>query len=284
VAGGPTLRSLQLTKELRRLRERADKTIDEVVEAIGISKSQLSRIETGKVTRIQEPVLRAILTQYGIAPERQNYLVQWAKEAARRGWWQSGAAADLQSEEWRTLVGLEQDASNINDLSTVVLYGLLQTRPYAEALLRAVNRGIPASEVEKLVDLRLRRQERVGHVDLWVILTEEVLLRPIGGQDVMDAQLKHLVELTEGPRTTIQILSLESGEHCGARGTYTVLGFEPAADLQVVYVEGNRLEACIEDPPQVDIYKRDYERLRAQALGPDESVRMLKNLLGKRPR
>lgn len=281
---GPTLRSLQFTRELRRLRERAGLTIDDVVGQVGISKSQLSRIETGKVTRIQVPVLRAILTQYAVSDERQAYLVQWAKEAANRGWWQSGSAAVLQSDEWRTLVGLEQDANYINDLSTLVLSGLLQTREYAQALLRAVNRGVPATEVEKLVELRLRRQGRVGELDLWVILTEEVLLRPIGGIDVWSAQVKHLIELTEGPRTVLQVLPLTSGEHPGARGPYVILGFDPEADLQVVYVEGNRLEACIEDSQQVEIYKRDYERLRAQAMGPEDSVRLMKQSLDKGPR
>jgi hypothetical protein len=99
----------------------------------------------------------------------------------------------------------------------------------------------------------------------------------------MKDQIMHLVELAERGDAVLQVLPLSSGEHSGARGAYSIMGFDPEVDLQVVYVEGNRLEACIEDSTQVDAYKRDYDRLRAQALGPDESTRLLKTL-GKGPR
>jgi hypothetical protein len=97
----------------------------------------------------------------------------------------------------------------------------------------------------------------------------------------MNDQLTHLINLADNGDAVLQVLPLSSGEHPGARGPFAILGFGPESDLQVVYVEGNRLEACVEDQHQVDIYKRDYDHLRAKALGPDETVRLLKTTLAK---
>jgi transcriptional regulator with XRE-family HTH domain len=276
MALSPTVRLKLLTLELRRLREDRGKTIEEVADHIGISKSALSRIENGLVG-VKLPVLRSLLQEYEVPDERQADLFVLAHETRQRGWWQT-AGGDLPSKEWRTLVGLEQEAASIDDYSGIVINGLLQTRDYTYHLLRGHRRNASADELKALVDLRMRRQQRVGHLDLWAILAEEVLIRSIGSPAIMREQLKHLLASAEHPRTVIQVLPLSAGEHVGLRGPFTVLGFEPPVELQAVYLEGNRWEVCIEDAAGVEPYRRDFELLRAKALDPDESLRMIARL------
>jgi hypothetical protein len=128
------------------------------------------------------------------------------------------------------------------------------------------------------VELRMRRQQRIGSLDLWVVIAEEVLLRPIGGPTVMPEQIDHLLATAERDRVVIQILPLSAGEHVGTRGPFTVIGFQPPVALQAVFLEGNRWDACIEDADTVEPYRRDFELLRAKALDPDESVRFISRL------
>jgi transcriptional regulator with XRE-family HTH domain len=281
MALSPTVRLKLLTLELRRLREERGKTIEEIAERVGISKSALSRIENGLVG-VKIPVLRSLLHEYEVPDGRQADLFALAHETRQRGWWQT-AGGDLPSREWRTLVGLEQEAASVNAFAGMVITGLLQTRDYAHAVLRSHRRKAPAEELKALVDLRMRRQHRVGQLDLWVILTEEVLLRPVGGPAVMREQLNHLLASAEHPRTVIQVLPVHAGEHVGLRGPFTVLGFEPPVELQAVYFEGNRWEACIEDAAGVEPYRRDFELLRAKSLDPDESLRLISRLNERNP-
>jgi transcriptional regulator with XRE-family HTH domain len=276
-AQSPTVRLKLLTMELRRLRDVSGKTIEEVAEHVGISKSALSRIENGLVG-VKTPVLRSLLEEYQAPPVLREQLHSLAADARQRGWWQT-AGGDLTSDVTRTLIGLEAEASDINTFSSIGLAGLVQTRGYARHLIRGTLHKPPPEELEEMVEVRLRRQERIGKLDLWTIITEEVLLRPVGGTDVMREQLQHLIELAQHARVDVQVLPLEAGEHVGQRGPFTVLRFDPPVELQAVYLEGNRWEACIEDAATVEPYQRDFELLRAKALDPDSSVTFIRRLI-----
>jgi transcriptional regulator with XRE-family HTH domain len=268
------VRRLQLAAELRRLRLSLNLTIDDVSAAVGISKSTLSRIENAQI-KVSLPILRGLLAVYQVDRERADSLEELAREARQRGWWTT-AGGDLPTPEWRTLVGLEAAATSIIDFSSIVINGLLQTRGYTEALLRGL--ALPIDDVAARTELRMRRQERLGQFDLWTVLAEEVLHRQVGGVDVMRAQLRHLVAMSEIPHVTVQVLPFDAGEHIGLAGPFTVFHFEPQATLTAVYLEGSHWEACLEDNSEVEPYRRDFDYLRAQALSPKESTERLHQL------
>jgi transcriptional regulator with XRE-family HTH domain len=267
---------------LRRLRAEKQLTIEEVADKAAISKSTVSRIENTQVG-VAIPVLRELLRVFEVDEAQRESLEELAKEASKRGWWQT-AGGDLSTRTWKTLVGLESGASHIHSFASVVVSGLLQTPAYATALIRSGDREASKDSVDMLVGLRMRRQERLGQMDYWAILAEEVLHRTVGGPKAMAEQLQHLVELADHPRNTIQVLPFRSGEHPGLRGPFTVLDIDPASGLSAVYLEGNRTEVMLELPSEVEPFKRDFSRLTAQALSPDESIQLITTLQeGLRP-
>jgi transcriptional regulator with XRE-family HTH domain len=273
MASSPTVRRLQLAAELRRLRLDLGRTIDEVVVDVGISKSTLSRIENAQIG-VSLPVLRGLLAVYRVDDTHKEPLEELAREARQRGWW-AAAGGNVPTPEWRTLVGLEAAATSISDFSSIVLNGLLQTREYAEAVLR----GMRLEEIDTRLSLRIHRQERISQFNsLWVVLAEEILHRRVGGASVMKQQLEHLVSLSQESRIEIQVIPFEAGEHAGLGGPFTLYGFEPYAPLSAIYLEGNRWEACLEDVSEVEPFRRDFNFLRAQALSPEKSIELLHDL------
>lgn len=272
----PTVRRRRLTAELCRLREVSGRTIDEIAGDVGVSKSSLSRIENGIVVpRI--PVLRGLLAVYGVTGEHAVWLEQLCRDAAKKGWWELAGSASMR-DATRTLIGLEGEATRINQFSINVLTGLVQVRSYAHAVLKTALPNARKDEIETLVETRIRRQERLGDARLWVILAEELFLRPVGGASAMREQIEHLVELTDSfPRATVQVLGREGGEHPGMSGPFTVMGFDPSTDPEVVYVEGNLWDAVIEDADIVGAYRNNFEILQATALSPaDSRARLLR--------
>jgi transcriptional regulator with XRE-family HTH domain len=264
-APSPTVRQRRLLAELRRLRDASGKTIDEVAEDIGMSRSTLSRIENGLVG-IKLPVLRALLAEYGVSAESAAQLEQLSKEAARRGWWQVAGPTD----PFKTLVGLEAEAAWINYFGPTLVIGLLQTEAYAQALLHAVMFDATEEEIDQALQLRLRRRERLEHLQLGIILAEEGLLRPVGGPAVMVEQIERLLDASADRGIDLQVLGKEAGEHVGLAGGFQIVGLNPAAP-EAVYIEGARWDACIEEPDQLLVYTRSFEKLRALALGPKDS-------------
>lgn len=223
---------------------------------------------------IKIPVLRELLRNYDVTDEKRDYLEQLNREAGQKGWWQSGGGT--LRDPTRTIISLEAEASYIDDYSATVINGLAQTRDYASAIVR---RGLPDDsdeDIETFVNYRIRRQERLPQLRLWLILAEETLLRPIGGRQVMKNQLRHLLNLSIQPRVDIQILGLDEGEHAALGGNFTIIGFDALSDPEAVYVEGQFWDACIEDEDRVAVYKRSFDLLRANAWGRKNRARSSK--------
>jgi hypothetical protein len=159
------------------------------------------------------------------------------------------------------------------------MLGLLQTEAYARALLRSIFPEVTREDLELATEYRIKRQARLADVRLWVIFAEEGLERPVGGPAVMREQLERLLDVADEPRVSIQLLAKESGEHPGMAGNFTIVGLGDRSPAEAVYVEGNRWDACVEDPDQVAAYVRAFDYLRAAALSFEESKSRLRRLV-----
>jgi transcriptional regulator with XRE-family HTH domain len=266
----PTVRHRRLGRELRRLREGAGLTIDEVATILECSDSKISRIETAHVRATPRDV-RDLLNIYGITGEQQVQLVQLAREARQKGWWHQ-AYGDLPVRE---LVGLEDEATSIRTYLEQLVPGLLQTEEYARAVLRAIHPDLELEEVEHSVELRMARQQLLSRSDppnLWAVLDEAVVRRQVGGVKVMKNQLERLVEDSALPNVTLQLLPFTLGEHTGMDGSFTIVGFPDPADRDVVYLESTANDLYLEDPKVIDRYGLLFNHLQAKALSPGESV------------
>jgi transcriptional regulator with XRE-family HTH domain len=274
---GPTVQRRRLGIELRRLREAAGKTIDEVAQVLECSDSKVSRIENGQVS-VSPRDVRDMLEFYRVGPERRDELVEFARTARKKGWWEAYTDTLVVP-----LVGLEVAARRILAYEAMVVHGLLQTEDYARALIRAHRPDIPAEQVERWVEFRLARQDLLTQdapPSLEVTLEECALRRPVGGRKIMRAQIQRLIEVSTLPPVTLRVLPLSVGEHAAMSGAFTVYRFDERTSPDVVYLEHTTSDLYVESPEQVERYSTAFERLRAAAMNPRRSASFLKALVG----
>jgi len=272
----PTVRRRRLGMELRRLREASALMIEDVAKHLECSMSRVSRIETGKsVARIRD--VRDMLDLYEVGDEAQReQLLTLAKEAQQRGWWteyESVLSAGLD-----TYVGLEASAASIRSFQTHLIPGLLQTEEYSRALIKVGRPTESPVNIDRMISLRRRRQAMLaeaGTLEMWAVLDEAVLRRPIGGHSVMRAQLARLLEADELPSVTIQVLPFTRGAHPGLGGAFTIIGFPDPTDLDVVYVDSPAGNIFLEKDKDVRRHTTWFDHLRAAALPPDESTEFI---------
>jgi transcriptional regulator with XRE-family HTH domain len=271
----PTIRRRRLGAELRRRRDAARITIDAVAERLECSASKISRIETGHTTATPRDV-RDMLTVYGIEGEEREELVQIAREARQKGWWHPYSAVLAGA-----YVGLEQAARSVRAYEQQVVPGMLQTEEYARAMIRAARPDFTVEEVDQRVRVRLNRQSLLTQddpIELWVVLDEAALSRPIGGDAVMRAQLERLVDVSELRHVTVQVLPFEAGAHAGMDGTFAILDFPEPSDPAVVYAENATGGLFLEKSEELRKYVFIFDHIRAAALRPEESVTLIARL------
>ena len=268
----PTVRGRKLASELRRLRTAAKLSADQVAAHLGEgwSQSKISRIEGAK-TKPSERNITEMLDLYGVDSALREALLRLTKDAWKRGWW-----TDYSDVFRGSYVALEDDAARIDEWSPQVVPGLLQTDEYAREVIRAGWRG-DESGVQRRVMARMTRKALLGRTDpaapeLTAILDEAVLCRPIGGRDVMRAQLHALLDAARRPNVTIRLLPFRAGSHAGLDGPFILLGFPEEIAPDVAYV-GTRIgDGYAEDAATVGDLRVDYENLKTAALPPEESL------------
>ncbi|MBU2670005.1 helix-turn-helix domain-containing protein [Actinoplanes bogorensis] len=272
----PTIRRRRLGVELRRHREAARVTIDMVAERLGCSTSKVSRIETGHTSASPGDV-SAMLDIYRVTDGIKQELVQIAREARQKGWWHpfstvlSGA-----------YVGLEAAARSLRTYESQVVPGLLQSEEYAIAMIRAARQGDRDLEIEQRVRVRMERQSLLiqdDPIDLWVVLDEAVVSRPVGGDEVMRDQLARLITAARLPNVTLQILPFAAGAHAGMDGTFSILEFEEEGDADVVFTENATGGLFLEKAEELSKYISIFETIRSTALLPEESIGMIEMLV-----
>ncbi|HBF79543.1 MAG TPA: transcriptional regulator [Streptomyces sp.] len=273
----PTVRRRRLGQELRRLREIKGMTAEEVAERLLVSQSKISRLENGRRSISQRDV-RDLCGVYEVEDHRVvDSLMQMAKDSRQQGWWH--AFGDI---PYSVYIGLETDAESLRVYEPQVVPGLLQTRSYAEAVISGALPEAPPSDIEKRVNVRARRQDRVNSTEqplrLWAVIDESALRRLVGGKQVMIEQLEHLIEQSHLPHVTVQVLPFEMGAHPGINGQYAILEFPDAADSSVVYIEGVTSDLYLEKANDVQRYSVMYEHLRAQALNVEQTREFISDI------
>jgi transcriptional regulator with XRE-family HTH domain len=278
--GGPTVQRLVLGSHLHRLRELRGITAEQAAEAIRGSHSKISRMEHGRVG-FKERDVADLLTLYGVTDgEERAALLNLARESNTPGWWH--AYSDILPTWLEPYVGLEAAASIIRTYQIQFVPGLLQTERYARALLRTGYPTVTDEEIARRSDLRLSRQEilsRPGAPQLWAVVDEGVLRRPIGGATIMREQIGHLLKMAEHPAVTLQVLPFGVGGHSGGGGPFTILRFaEP--DLQdVIYIEQLTSALYLDKAAEVDRYLEVMEQLCLQAEPAANTAKVLNQIL-----
>jgi len=210
--GSPTVRRRRLAAELRGIRESQGKSGDAVATALKWSPSKVSRYELAR-TSLKPQEVERLLDYYDITGSRRALLLELAKDAARRGWWEE--FSDSLSPDYQQFIGLEHEATAISIWHVEVVAGLLQTEAYARHIISSYNRVEPVAPgmIERLVRVRMQRQQvldRKPDLQLSVLFDESILRRRIGDERVMYEQLQRLVREGDRPNVTLQILPLDA--------------------------------------------------------------------------
>ncbi|MFI0421696.1 helix-turn-helix domain-containing protein [Spongiactinospora sp. 9N601] len=273
---GPTALRILLGSQLRRLREAKGISREEAGHLIRGSESKISRMELGRVG-FKERDVSDLLTFYGVEDEgARRPVMDLVLRANEPGWWHR--YNDLLPSWFQAYVGLEEAASRIRTYEVQFVPGLLQTKEYARAVITAGAATIGPHEIARRVDLRMERQrvlETDGGPFFWAVIDEAALRRPIGGADVMRAQLEHLLELMRQPNITIQVMPFSFGGHSAEGGAFSVLRFADSELPDVVYVEQLASALYLDKREDVDRYSEVMERLCAVSTTPEETVEIL---------
>jgi transcriptional regulator with XRE-family HTH domain len=277
---GPMALRIALGAHLRRLREASHITPAEAGDAIRATHSKISRLERGRSGAKQRDVAD-LLTLYGVTDEAERETVlELARQAGAPGWWQQ--YNDVLPRWFELYVGLERAASVIRTYEVQFVHGLLQTEDYARAVILIANSHASEDEIDRRVSVRMKRKQLLtqrGAPELWTVLDEAVLRRPPSGPEVMRAQLEHLLEMTDLPNVTLQIVPFDAGPHAAAGGPFTILRF-PEPDLpDLVYLEQLDSATYLDHPDQVVNYMTVMDQLCVQALSKRASIQMLRALL-----
>ncbi|ANZ39432.1 hypothetical protein BBK82_28665 [Lentzea guizhouensis] len=207
--------------------------------------------------------------------EDRDRLLAVLPHLGRRGWWQEhGACAPIRQ---RTLAEHERMARKLVSWQLSHLHTLMQLQEYTRAVVRA-GANVPESEVDARVEARTARQVvlRLGLQCVFYV-HESVLLAPVGGHEVMEAQLQHLQRLARRPHVEVRVVPLAAGAHAGLAGAFDLLTFERYDP--VVFVENENSSLVVEEPAAVAAYQRVVEALDGVALDREESLGSIGQLL-----
>ncbi|MEW2393728.1 helix-turn-helix transcriptional regulator [Streptomyces venezuelae] len=272
-----TTRRRQLGAMMRKLRARKGLTLEEAGTLVGVSKATVSRYET-QAGPVKWLVVDALCREYAASDAERRAVVALAKDAKQQGWWSS--FTDSIPESMNLLLTLEDEAVREDHFSCVYVPGLLQTRAYSTAVQQANEVRLAPAEIERLVDIRMKRQEVLARPTpprLWAILDESVIRRVVGSPAAMKEQLGRLLEANESPDITLQVLPFSKGAHCAALGSFVIIGgTEPTLD--VVYVDLHTGSLFLEKDEELERYRLAFDYLRAQALDMETSSSMIQRV------
>jgi transcriptional regulator with XRE-family HTH domain len=277
---GPTALRIALGSQLRRLRENSNITVAQAAEQIRATHSKISRLERGRSGAKQRDVAD-LLTLYGVTDEAQrDDLLALARQASTPGWWQP--YNDVLPSWFELYLGLEKAASIIRLYEVQFVHGLLQTEDYARAVILIANAHASEEEVARRVSVRMKRQQLLTQPDaprVWAVLDEAALRRSPASQEVMRAQLEHLLEVTDLPNVTLQVVPFDVGPHAAAGGPFTILRF-PEPDLpDMVYLEQLNSSVYLDHPDDVVDYVTVMDQLCVRAKTGPASKDMISALL-----
>ena len=287
---GIAVRRRKLGAELRRLRSLTGLTSGEAARLMGWHQSKVSRIETGR-SGLRPSDAERLLDAYGVTDDALRTLLtalcgrgaRGARTAARREWWH--AYGELLPPAYRDFLSLEAEAAHARTLETMVVPGLLQTPDYARAATAAALTGLPQEKIDALVEVRIARQSVLRGsrpLEVSAVLDEAVLRRPVGGPEVMAAQVRHLLEMSRLPHIRLQIMPFSAGPHIGITGPFVILSFPLTPDLDVVVLDHLVSSLHLARKEELRAYGDAFATLRADALPYAESREVLARFAGLR--
>jgi transcriptional regulator with XRE-family HTH domain len=271
---GPTTLRVIIGGNLRRLRQAAEISREDAAYEIRADASKISRLELGRVSfRLRD--VRDLLVMYGVQDEDEiERVVDMARAANQPSKWHR--YNDYLPDWFSNYLEMEGAASMIRTYEVQVIPGLCQSEEYARAVMMLGYGHTPLQEIDKRIEVRMKRQEILDRNEsppqLWAVIDEAALHRPFGGVGVMRGQIKALMEFCDKPNVRIQIVPFSAaGAHSGAGAPFTWLRFAYEELKDVIYLEHLTGGMYLERDNEIDAYQAAMEHLCVQALQPNRT-------------
>lgn len=272
-ASAATVRLLVLGRRLRDLRLAVGRSLEDAAGMLDVSVLAVRRIEQGQV-KWKLPYIRVLLEEYGVSGQEAAEFLGLAAEANRPGWWHR--YRDVLPDWFRAFVSLEEEATLIRAYEPHYVPGLLQTEGYARAVLGAGLRD--SGEIERRLAMRMQRQEllaRPGGPELWVVMDETVLRRPVAPPEVMQDQVDRLIDAVVMPNVRLQVVPFALCVHEGMYGPFHIFRF-PFPELpDIAYAENVLGAVYLDQYDDVTAFAEALDRMSAQALPPQRTEAFL---------
>lgn len=275
----PTVGQVVLGRRLLDLRESAGLKREDAARVLRVAPATIRRMETAEVA-LKIPYLQLLLKEYGVSDEETAAFVQLAEDANRPGWWQR--FHEILPGWFSMYVSLEGAATLIRSYEPHFVPGLLQTEDYARAVLHSGAIGQTSPEdIEGHVALRMRRQDLLTRDDaprLWVVMDETALRRPVGGPEVMRAQIDRLLDAAQMPNVTLQVAPFAGGPHPGTYGPFVLFRFGMPELPDMVYSEYLTGAVYLDARAEVATHLEVMDRMAAQAASAHRTKVILRDL------
>ncbi|MEU6392333.1 helix-turn-helix transcriptional regulator [Streptomyces sp. NPDC046939] len=257
----PTVLRMILGRRLQDMRLTAGASLEDAAKALRVKTLTIRRLEKAEVA-LKPLYVEKLLETYGAQRREIEEFVDLAEQANKPGWWHS--YRDAVPSWFTAYVSLETGAKTLRTYEPQYVSGLLQTPAYARAVLRG---GLPNGsdeEITRRVELRLRRQsllEREDAPTLWVVMEEAVLHREVGGPEVMREQIDRLLDASELPHVSVDIVPFTAGAHVGACAPFTYFRFEEPELPDIVYSELLSAAVYLDQRPDVVAHLEAHSRM-----------------------
>jgi transcriptional regulator with XRE-family HTH domain len=275
----PTVLRVILGKRLQALREQAGLSFEQAARALDVNHATVRRMEKAEVG-LKIPYVEKLLRTYGVTdPVEADGFVALARKGNEPGWWHR--YRDVLPDWFSGFVSLEAEATVIRAYEPHYVPGLLQTKDYARAVLRAGRPGASDQEIERNLAVRMERQvlfRSRGAPMLWAVMDETVLRRPIGGQDVMRSQIAALAEACAEPNVRLQIMPFVGGPHPAMYGPFHIFRLQVRELPDFVYLESLVGAVYLDQVNDVSVFLEALDRMGAAAAPADGTEAILHRL------
>ncbi|MEV8522813.1 helix-turn-helix transcriptional regulator [Streptomyces sp. NPDC052000] len=270
-----TVLGRRLGGELLRLRDGAGKTQQQAAHVISATGTKIVKMERGWVP-MRDPDIRVLSEFYGLDdPKAVARLLELARlDRERRkakGWWQHSPNAGALAE----YIAMEDVANRVRTWQLALIPGLFQTAEYARSL--AVSDGVweDPDEIERIVEVRMKRQSRLGGdkpLQVYAVVWEAALRQLVGGPAVMRAQLGQLLDVAKLPNVRLQVLPFRTGGHPCVTGAFNIVSFTEAEAVDVVHVDTIATTVWVENPEEGAVYSTFFDRTARLSLAQHDSA------------
>ncbi len=265
----------QLGSKLVELRRRAGLSGADLARLLNTNQPRISRIETGRSVPSVDDV-RAWAEATQATPKEVAELGDLVRRLATDATsWRILHRLGL-TQHQREIAELEREATAISTFQPTMVPGLLQVAEYAR---RVMAQGNPSSQADlaEAVAQRIERQTVLydQRKRFEFIITEGALRWRPGPPELMAAQLDRLISVASLPNIALGVLLLDQEAPDAYLHPFVI--FELGDDA-LITVETLSAELQINEPQEMEVYRRTLERYRGAAVWGEEAIAAIRAL------